>query len=160
MNHVTLPFCLGNMMCHTFLLRERESGGELARYLWVGPNLTDRPRLSKSLTYCSPEIATKPPWSRKSCQWLPAGDTCTVCMRTPTLRISGEHIIDVYLPLRCSGCQGSGQDSLLCAPVYAKGVFSFLMIWKSEDNGLTSGKWSWPVVWPYLHSLCWLCRST
>ena len=31
MNYVTFSFCLGNMMCHTFLLRERESGGELGQ---------------------------------------------------------------------------------------------------------------------------------
>ena len=31
MNYVTLSFRLRNIMCHTFLLRERESGGELGQ---------------------------------------------------------------------------------------------------------------------------------
>ena len=30
-NYVSLSFRLGSMMCHTFLLRERESGGELGQ---------------------------------------------------------------------------------------------------------------------------------
>ena len=39
MNYVTFSFRLGNMMCHTFLLRERESGGELGQ---IAPHRMDQ----------------------------------------------------------------------------------------------------------------------